>query len=261
YDRLYWQTGSRILCLASGVSTSGTTPAPKVIRTNGLAFTTAPVRPPITQADISNRLGMLVYQIVQRRWMSLFVDPGLAGRDFSFDDSGEVFEAVAWAYPHLSSHIQGLAKQFLREEWINHPPCEAESAYPLREGHPREWFTVPQDYRARLGGDKQPHPFGNMRAAWLYAQRCGEQDFVKQQWASLKKAFETFSKTNWKLDANKGDLYANRYLSSLLAMAQLARLAGDPDIAERAQAKADETSAALLAWWRAGSSGSLRTFK
>ncbi|HNQ89175.1 MAG TPA: hypothetical protein PKM73_11215 [Verrucomicrobiota bacterium] len=29
------------------------------------------------------------------------MEPGLAGRDFSFDQSGDVFEALAWSYPHV----------------------------------------------------------------------------------------------------------------------------------------------------------------
>ena len=84
---------------------------------------------------------------------------------------------------------------------------------------------------------------------------------MKAQWPAIKKAFEDLQ-TNWKLDPAKGDLYANRYLASLLATAEIAGVVGDEALAQRAQAKADETAAALSQWWqRAAGQGSLRTFK
>jgi len=42
-----------------------------------------------------------VREVLSQRWAPLCVEPGLAGRDFSFDQSGDVFEALAWSYPHV----------------------------------------------------------------------------------------------------------------------------------------------------------------
>jgi len=101
------------------------------------------------------------------------------------------------------------------------------------------------------GQPKPQHPFGNVYAAWLYAERCGEWDRVKAAWPQIKACFEEFAKGNWKLDPEKGDLYANRYLGSLIAFARIAEKAGDGDAAKQAAALADKTSEALIAWWKA----------
>jgi hypothetical protein len=85
---------------------------------------------------------------------------------------------------------------------------------------------------------------------------------VKSQWPSIQQSFESFLKTNWKLDSSKPDVYANRYLASLIATAELANWAEHNALAQRAEAKAEETTTALLEWWRrAAEQGSLRTFK
>jgi hypothetical protein len=63
------------------------------------------------------------------------------------------------------------------------------------------------------------------------------------------------------LNPAQGDLYANRYLASLLAFNQVAVARGETDLARRARDKADETAEALVAWWhRAAERGTLRTF-
>jgi len=64
------------------------------------------------------------------------------------------------------------------------------------------------------------------------------------------------------LDSAKGDLYANRYLGSLLALARIAEKAGDADIAARARVQAENTAEALSEWWkRAAARGTLTTFQ
>jgi hypothetical protein len=63
------------------------------------------------------------------------------------------------------------------------------------------------------------------------------------------------------LDAAKGDLFANRYLASLLALGRLADQAGDSALALQAKARSQETAQALIAWWnRAAEHGTLKTF-
>ena len=199
--------------------------------------------------------------MLSEQWAPLFTDPGLAGRVFDFDHSGELFEALAWAYPHLPAELQAKVKMALRAEWTRHPPFAREGWYALNEGARREWFRVPAECCARLGSDRQAQPFANLYAVWLFAQRCGEERLVLESWPGLKAAFEAFAKSGWRLDAAQGDPWANRYLASLTAFGHIAERAGDPVLALQAKAKADETGVALLTWWkRAAQHGTLRVF-
>jgi hypothetical protein len=113
-----------------------------------------------------------------------------------------------------------------------------------------------------LGTDRQPHPFGNTRAIWLYAERCGDQKLVLRSWDKLKATYEDFRKSGWTLDGNKGNSFANRYLASMEAMVKLADLAGDEAVKQLAEAQAASTRDALIAWWkRAAQTGTLGTFQ
>jgi hypothetical protein len=224
-NRIYWQTGSRVLCLASGEqgkATSINSPKTAQIHTESrkLLFRR---NAEILSAELTN----IVAQIISQQWAPLFLDPGLAGRDFSFDESSELFEALAWAYPHLPMELQARVKESLAKQWNQHAPYTAAAFYSLKEGASREWSHVPDDYRARLGGDKQPHPFGGIYSAWLYGERCDEMKRLVAAFSAIKKSFEAFEKTNWKLDPAKGDLFANRYLAALLAYSKLAQTRGD----------------------------------
>jgi hypothetical protein len=212
--------------------------------------------------QLRERLSRAVEEVLAQRWAPLFTDPGLAGRVFSFDHSGELFESLAWAYPHLSDELQQRVRTRLREEWASHPPFSNAAWYDLRQGQPRELFWVPAEFRSRLGSDRQPHPFAGVYAAWLFGVRCGEEELVRDSWPKLRAAFEDFSQSGWRLDSTKGDQFANRYLASLLAVSRLAERAGESDVAQRATAKGEETTAALAAWWdRALKTGTLETFR
>jgi len=271
-NRIYWQTGSRILCVLAGVPPpAGAPPKPEsVLRRSGssslaskdrLTSTVAPHQPAPDRAVLLDHLRTVAESVLSQQWAPLFTDPGLAGRGFAFDNSGELFGALAWAYPNLPPELQSKVKSFLRTKWVDHPPFTRASAYSLKEGARREWFRVPTDYCERLGGDKQPHPFGNLYAVWLYAERCGEQKFVFESWPELKASFKDFLKSGWRLDPAKGDLFANRYLASLIAFSRIALESGDSGLAAQAKTKADETADALVAWWnRAAERGTLRTF-
>ncbi len=259
-DRVYWQTGSRILCLAPGERAGGAPPKPLGLATN-LPSTSAP-QPPLPGAEeLRRQLAATVQTVVDRTWLPLFTDPGLAGRVFAFDHSGELFEALAWAWPHLPAELQARLRALLRLEWSRHAPFTRRAWYALNEGEAREWFKVPPAYRARLGGDHQPHPFGNLHAAWFFAQRCGQEPLVLESWPDIKAAYQDFVESGWQLNAAKGDLFANRYLASLLALSRIAEKAGDGGLALEAKARGDEAAEALVNWWnRAAERGTLTTF-
>ncbi len=257
--RLYWQTGSRLLCLAAGekgepandVATDGTT-VPTV---------TAPPLPKFTQQQLRRQLADTVAELLSRRWCPLFLAPGLAGYEVAFANSGEVFEALAWAFPHLSPELQQQVKAFLVEEWRKHSPFDARSRYPLEQGTPREWWFVPSSLRQR--GETNPyHPFGNLYAVWLYAHRCGEMERVRQAWQEIERTFDDFAQSGWRLNPERGDLFANRYLASLLAFHRLAEHFGDEEAAQKAKKHAEAVSQALVIWWqRSAQQASLPVFR
>ncbi|HKS37936.1 MAG TPA: PQQ-binding-like beta-propeller repeat protein, partial [Verrucomicrobiae bacterium] len=258
--RIYWITGSRVLCLMGGESGG----AADDVSINGMRVqTTLAPKPRLpTKREIKRRLADEVSEALTKRWAPLFVDPGLAGRDFSFDHSGELFEAVAWAYPHLPRKLQMEAKALLADEWTKHPPFTKDTWYSLKDGQRRELFRAPDEAKSRLGQDKPHQPFGNVYSAWLYAERCGQWEQLRVAWPQIKIGFDEFHKSGWRLDETKGDLYANRYLASLIAVGRIAEKAGDSDTANQAGVKAAETTEALAAWWnRAAEDVKLSTFR
>jgi hypothetical protein len=259
-NHVYWQTGSRILCLVAGEPASAERPQPQPIAKDPPS-TSAPKPPPLGPSALRRQLVATVQAVLREQWAPLFTDPGLAGRVFSFDHSGELFEALAWAYPYLPAELQAKVKTALRAEWARHPPFAREGWYALNEGARREWFRVPAEYCARLGSDRPAQPFANLYAVWLFAQRCGEEPLVLERWPGLKAAFDAFVKSGWRLDAVQGDPLANRYLASLMAFSHMAERAGESALARQAKAKADETGVALLSWWnRAAERGTLKVF-
>ncbi len=259
-NRIYWQTGSRILCIVSGEK--GEPAKDGGIDGRSIAATQAAAPADSGVDRLRNTPDTLVAHLIGKGWAPLYVEPGLSGREFHFDDSGETFEALAWAFPHLEAKEKEAAKAFLAKQWEAHPPFTKNAWYPLDKGERRELFWVPPDVLASTGQPKPHHPLGNVYAIWLYAERCGEWDRVKAAWPQLKACFDDFAKSNWKLDPEKGDLYANRYLASLIAFARIAEKAGEADAAKQATAVADKTSEALVAWWKAvGERATPRIFK
>jgi len=254
--RLYWQTGSRILCLGSGQrgpkSQIATTRAAEV------RSTSAPTSAAVSVETLRSELARVVAEVISTNWAPLFIDPGLAGRDFSFDKSSDVFEALSWAYPHVSRELRSSIENRLRREWREHPPYESSGFLALREGSPREFFKVPVEYRARLGSDKLVHPFAGVYAAWFYAQRCQATNEVISAFPAMKRSFESFVASGWKFDPSKGDVHANGYLAALLSYARLAVMANDGSGVE-AERLAERTSDALAEWWK-NARGTLTNF-
>ena len=266
---LYWQTGSRLLCVVPGQKARG-------VKDEGIEGTQLPVvRIPRGTVPFSLRdnrdspqrkIGTVPRQSstprtstsgfkqrwrrCSRPWAPLYVEPGLAGREFFFGQSGDLLAALARAYPHLPEALQERVKAFLDKQWRARPPLAAAAQYALDQGERREWYRVPKEVLARVGSSRAGHPFGNVYAVWLYAERCGQHHRVKEAWPQLKAAFEDFSRTRWRLDPAKGDLLANRYLASLVAFARIAEWMGDKEAAQQAERQAEETTQALIAWWQ-----------
>jgi hypothetical protein len=258
-NKIYWVTGSRLLCLVNGSGESGKLRTTSAEAVRAQTAKSAAIR---TKAELRRELNQAVEKLLERKWAPLFIDPGLSGRDFSFDDSGDYFESLSFAFPHLDKTLQEKSRTFLREEWKAHCPVAPERSLSLKDGTAREWFQIPESYRSRLGTDPQPHPFGNVWRVWLWGRKCREEKAVLAHWKEIRNSYQDFKKLNWKLDPEKGHLFANRYTASLLALREIANNAGDSSIAAEAEVAGKDALNRLAQWWsNAAEKGTLRSFK
>lgn len=245
---LYWLTGSRVLCIECG--REGQPATDRGIEPRRVQRAGAWSAPAIATWRLQQELERLVNELLAKRWAPYVVEPGLAGREFAFTHSGEVFEALAWASPHLSERTRQRVREFLAKEWETHPPLTERTFYPLREGEPREWARILPEMRAPAQELPQPHPFGNLYAVWLWATRCGERERVQQGWGQVTRCVEQFEATGWRVDGKRGDHFANRYAAAWYALQQLANGRGERTLAERAAAHYERTVDALMEWWK-----------
>lgn len=254
--KIFWLTGSRVLAFETA---GGGAPAGDVsIRAESLPAERAPA-PPGNGHDA--RLARAVEEAISRQWAPLYVDPGVGWREFFFEDSSALFESLSWAYPHLPEKLRARVGETLAREWEARPPFSKQALYALDEGERREYFAVPREALRRAGYKKSPHRFGGVYAAWLYAERCGAGDRLGAAWEEVRQSFEEFVATGWRLEPDRGDYRANRYLAALLAFEKLARRRGEDDLAKRAAAMADEAARGLAdAWRRAAERSALRVF-
>ncbi|MCS6977521.1 MAG: PQQ-binding-like beta-propeller repeat protein [Gemmatales bacterium] len=243
-NHVYWQTGSRLLCLgpekSAGVADIG-------IDGRRVPTHQAP-RPP--KRDLRKELASAVTELLEQRWAPLLLEPGLAGREIAFEHSSEVFDALSAAYPHLPEELKSRVRDYLAEPWRQHPPFTAKGWYALDQGTRREYFTVPPEALAAKSTTPQPHPFGNLYVVLRYAERCGQWDRLRDSWPEIRQAYLDFKQRNWKLDPSRGDLYANRYLSSLWAFSRIAERMEDQALADESRKAAQENTQALIAWWQ-----------
>lgn len=261
-NRLYWITGSRIECIECGRDGVDA----KDVEINSADVPASRALPP-EKPDfplVKELLTTAVDELISQSWAPLYVEPGLAGREDLFDESGPAFHALSLAYPHLPSTQQAHVRDWLADEWKQHPPFSKHSRYDLSAGTHREWFPLPNYavLSGAAGAYTGPHPFGNIAAISLYADRCDAWPRVLAAGPELRECYDDFSKTGWALDASKGDLYANRYVASLLAYARIAEKSGDSARANAARKTAERAIGALAGWWsRAADESEPRTTK
>ena len=245
--RLYWQTGSRILCLLTGAS--ATSAQDTAIKASSVRSSSAPKLNTVHSEVLRQRLAEAVREVISRSWMPAFVQPGLSGQEMEFDHSGVTFEALSWAYPHLPTRLQASVRNYLAGLWQQHPPYTAQAWYAPQSGAPREWAPMPVALRERPD-ETLPHAFANVWSVMSYAKRCAEWTRVSQSWEALHQCWRSFRDTGWQLSPGGADLHANAYLASAIALQRLARRLDDPSTQREAKAFADSVGEALLAWWK-----------
>ncbi len=257
-NRIYWITGSRIICVVCGESGQNAVD----IEINPKIQESRIYQEMCNLEQVKDLIAKTANEFLFNKWAPYMSEPGLADRDFAFDDSVSTFEAISWAYPFLDEELKRKAKVLLAEEWSSHPPYTTRSKYNLNEGLRREYWANPKHSIEVTDVSKPVHPFIGMYSVKLYAERCEEWSRVLLAWNELKDCFNDFVKSNWKLSADEGDLYANRYLASLIAFVDIADKIGDRDVSDQARAMINETVSELISWWkRCSKSISIRTFK
>ncbi|MBU6402743.1 MAG: PQQ-binding-like beta-propeller repeat protein, partial [Verrucomicrobia bacterium] len=171
-QRIFWLVGSRVLCLVAGEPSM--TAEDKAVESAALPVHRGSNARSLSKHQVREALAAAVSEVLSRRWAPLFVEPGLAGRQFFFANNADLFEALARAYPHLPTSLQERVNLRLAEEWSQRPPYTKSAWLPLDQGARRESFGVPADLLTRAGNEQLPHPFGNLYAISLYARRCDE---------------------------------------------------------------------------------------
>jgi hypothetical protein len=196
-----------------------------------------------------NDLASAVTESLSKIWAPLYIEPGLAGREFFFADSRELFTAYAYAFPHIKKSDRTLLRKHLGFLFSTRSPFSSNAIASLNEGNRREYFQVPPQALARLGSDKPAHRFGGVYSAWLFAERCDAAPQVLAAWPDFESAFNEFTEQNPNF-GRKPELYFNRYFSSLIAFAKIADRANNHEFAAKSRALIRTATPTLVQWWR-----------
>ena len=254
---IYWATGSRVLCIAMGEEgPAAEGPAAEDVQIDVESIPTRQASVAVTHGadSLAEQLLSDVEEWLSTDWAPLMVEPGLARRQFFFAQSGEVFESLSWAFPHLPLQTQIRVRRALETLWSEHPPLTLDGWFDVTQGTRRESFWVPDELLVKVKGTPEPHPFGSLYSVWLYAERCDAWDWLSPRWPELHRAFTSFQESGWHLDVEEGDLFVNRYLASLVAFSEIAKRMGEADLARQAGLRTRQTAEALIARWHRVSS-------
>ncbi len=230
--RLYWLSGSRLIAVESGglASSLGAerTTKPQDASPQPLSPVT---RKPLASDDLQRLLEREVRRFLEGApWAPLYVDQGIGGREFVFTHSAAVFQALSLAYPHLPEALQERVRTYLAAEWAAAPPLSARGRYALDQGHRRELFDVPAGRLTSLRPATDPEP-GALNAVGLYAQHVAGWDLLHaaDSWTAVLHAWK---KTDFD---HAPAVVRNRVFADGLAMEEIARQTGHPDIAAEAR--------------------------
>lgn len=266
-NRIYWLTGSWVVCVEGGKRSPkrmdkpfAEAPTSAVLglevprparRLSPQALEDryvwqAPGREVVAKAGGRDRVAVELEREVARflegpRLAPLYVQPGLAGREFFFDSSADVVYALSLAYPHLSPSLRERVRNFLRAEIERYPLWDRAGLYAVDRGKRRELFDIPVQFLRRRGRP-MPHPLGNLYALWLYCDRVGDGAIVDKHWSAIRSCYASFAASDWRFDGEKCDLFANRYIGGLIGYARLARGRDD-----RSASEASRKAASALA--------------
>ncbi|MCS7223041.1 MAG: PQQ-binding-like beta-propeller repeat protein [Armatimonadetes bacterium] len=254
-DRIYWITGSRILCLSPDASS----PAPDIgwELQNFKTVSTAPVSLPSDQT-LREELEEGVRQLITNNWAPLIIEPGLAGRWLLYDNSADLIEALAWAFPHLSASLKKEVLAFVAELVQKHNPLNATCWLELSRGQRREHFWLPDELIKQSPGER-PHPFGNFYAVSLFVRRSNDRQLLDMVQPFIAQSFQQFV-ASVRPHSAKDLLFMNRYINSLVALKELKDSVPGLSASEIDGHLQRWTETLISVWKKAGEESRLRVF-
>src|SRR5262249_22832687 len=120
-ESLYWISGSRVFRVDCN-GQKGSLPEPTVWRKEDAPLSAAAKVQPRKPEDLQAACAREVDRLGFGGWAPFVCMPGLSGAERSATHSGEVIEALAAAWPHLSKDDQITAKWHAGNVLDSHPP-------------------------------------------------------------------------------------------------------------------------------------------
>lgn len=255
-DRLFWFTGSRVLCL----SVHGTGRVPKLRTLSAaevpLGGRSTPASPP-TREELGKALARAVRDLLRdpaEPWAPLEWMPGLGGRSVHFERPADLAGPLARAWPHLSAELKERLSDWVGDLGrTNEPPFVFTD--PVRRRVPRGYAPPPitPERQSPAGPDPIPLLFGQL-ASLIEGCRQLDPEALDVHWPDWLELWLAFDRSGWQLDPARGDLWANRILASLQTFADLAGEQGEPGVQAAAAARARELEETLVRWWNQAAS-------
>jgi hypothetical protein len=142
---------------------------------------------------------------------------------FMYWQGGRIITTLAYAWPHLTMAQQDGVRRYVRAELASEQraPWTPQGHIPPDQGARREWHSFHEargwDRYWAMWGSKKP-TLGSFYGLWLYADRSGDWDCLKQHYSQLT--------TFYARKAGEGELYGT--MGAHIAMARIARHFNDP---------------------------------
>jgi hypothetical protein len=274
-DRLFWVTGSRVLCIQGGSKENPAAPpatgdASKLPRFTPSTGTIDAARlatevprvegvPESGNRELRAALALEVDDLLDGwPWAPFYLQMGIGSRDFYFAHPSYAVQALALAYPHLPPELAAKARDHAHAELAN---CLQADALPLDRGKRRELYEVPPHDLSWSYHPRWP-PLSHLHAVWLYGERTGDWEAVKRLWPEVKKVWGRYADKPLAIDAKQGgQLYLNRTASGCLAYVRLARRFGTEEDAGPAARELDRLLKLLLENYRAKGAAAAGTLR
>lgn len=252
-NRLFWLTGSRVLCLSP--HGTGRAPSARTVRAQDHALSgRLPVLPAASREDLSRMLRRCLEEILgpdAPAWAPLELMPGLGGGSAHWGQPGDLATPLALAWPHLDEAAQDRIRERIGGLGSTNEHPLALPAAPGGKTRSRAHHAAPARPNPSPGlpAIHRPPPFSQL-AGLLHTFRRLDPDALDERWPEWVAAWDAFRQSGWQLSATRGDLHANRILTSIHAFAALALEQDEPGLHDEAMGLARRTEDALVAWWQ-----------
>jgi len=240
-DRLYYVTGSRVICIlgngAEPPAKPPAKPAPPAIRVlPDIPAKPAPLSAEAIVADVPpapkksdaaktqtlrRELAREVEQLLDGRpWAPFYCSIGIGSRDFVWAHPSFAVEALAAAQTHLSADLATRARKLAADQLAN---CLTPRPLALDKGRRRELFSInPKDLYWPNKPD-WPH-ISHVHAVWFYGHRTGDWDSVEAVWPRVRAAWDAHVRQFG--GKYQPQIFMNRLAAGVAAYARLAKRFG-----------------------------------